>query len=133
MAYSVTLTTQQRMQQGMAYIIASHGVLQRHAVRNKCPVALLQTLLTLDTMNSLPDTLQARTKQLQQVMQISLPLLRGYVRELEQRGYVVRERFFRRGPLLLKLTPAGRGILSGMQGNMRDAAEKVLEWPLYSV
>jgi DNA-binding MarR family transcriptional regulator len=129
MTISPILTTQQ----GMAYAIASHGVLKRAAARSKCPVALLQTLLALESMDSSCTYSSARTKQLQQVMQLSLPLLRGYVRELEQRGYLVRESFFRRGPRLLKLTPAGRGLLSGMKGNMREAAEKVLEWQLHSV
>jgi hypothetical protein len=79
MATSPILSTQQ----GMAYAIASHGVLKKAAARSKCPVALLQTLLALESMDSTATYLPARTKQLQQVMQISLPLLRGYVRELE--------------------------------------------------
>jgi DNA-binding MarR family transcriptional regulator len=124
MVTTATLTTQQ----GIAYVIASHGILQQHSVRNKCPVALLQTLLALETMNSVPGAMTARTGQLQQVMQISLPLLRSYLRELEARGYVVRERFFRRGPRLLKLTIAGKALLRGLAGNMRAAAKQVLEW-----
>lgn len=116
-------------QQGMAYAIAAHGVLKQASARSKCPVALLQTLLALDVMNSTTSIcFPARTKQLQQAMQISLPLLRGYIRDLEQRGYVVRERYFRRGPRLLKLTSAGKVLLGTMKGNMRHAAEQVLDW-----
>lgn len=128
MQKSATLTTQQ----GMAYFIAAHGVLQQQSVRNKCPVALLHTLLALETMNSESIYLPARTTQLQQVMQISLPLLRSYIRELEARKYVERERFFRRGPRLLKLTREGKSLVRDCQRAMRDSAERVLEWQAFA-
>ena len=122
MAVSGTLSTQQ----GIAYIVAAHGVLQRQARRTGCPAALLHTLLALEALNSREYALSARTSELQQAMRIRLPLLRGYVRDLEQSGYVVRERVFLRGPRLLRLTSTGRGLLSGLAGSLREAAEQVL-------
>jgi DNA-binding MarR family transcriptional regulator len=132
MATSGTLTTQQHIQQdtqrGVAYFIAAHGVLQQQSKRTKCPVALLHTLLALEAMNSASYYLNARTTQLQQVMQISLPLLRSYVRELESRKYLERVRFFRRGPLLLKLTAEGKSLVASCRREMRHSATQVLEW-----
>jgi DNA-binding MarR family transcriptional regulator len=80
-------------------------------------------------MNSVLGAMLARTGRgrLQEVMQINLLLLRVYLQELELCGYVVRERLFRRGPRLLRLTTAGKVLLRGLEGNMRAAAEQVLE------
>jgi DNA-binding HxlR family transcriptional regulator len=126
MATTATLATQQ----GIAYVIAAHGVLQRQSVRSKCPVALLHTLLALESMNTSQDYLPARTSELQRVMQISLPLLRGYVRELAARKYVERVSFFRRGPRLLRLTKEGKSLVGACQRAMRDSAARVLEWQM---
>lgn len=124
MASTATLATQQ----GVAYFIAAHGVLQQQSTRTGCPVALLHTLLALEAMNSTSVALPARTGELQRVMQISLPLLRSYVRELAARNYVERVSFFRRGPRLLRLTREGMSLVSTCQRAMRDSAARVLEW-----
>ena len=44
-------------------------------------------------------------------LQVSLPLVRGYVRDLEARGCIKRERFYRRGPRLLGLTDKGKELV----------------------
>lgn len=124
MAISATLP----VQQGLAYVIASHGVLQQKSVRHGCPVALLHTLLALESMNATSQSLPARTGELQRVMQLSLPLLRGYVRDLEARGYVRRERFFYRGPRLLRLTTEGEYLAADCRRALAPAAAQVLEW-----
>jgi DNA-binding MarR family transcriptional regulator len=121
---------QQQRQQGIAYIIASHGALQQHSKREKCPVALLQTLLTIETMINITGGLAPRPSDVQHAMQISVSLLRKYLRELEERGYMERVRFYRRGALLLKPTSKGTGLLRQLNGNMQKAADKVLEWHL---
>lgn len=123
MAASATLSAQQ----GLAYVVAAHGVLQRQSVRTTCPVAQLQTLLALHALNEASPYLNASTGQLGQVMQLSLPLLRGYVRQLVTRLYVKRERLFRRGPLLLKLTPEGKLVAAACQRELKRAAAQVLE------
>lgn len=124
MAASATFSTQQ----GLAYVVAAHGVLQRQSDARKCPVAQLQTLLALHTLNEATIGLNATTRQLGQVMQLSPPLLRSYVRALEARGYVERVRFFRRGPRLLKLTAEGQAVVQRCQRALKRAAGQVLEW-----
>lgn len=114
----------------MAYVVALHGVLQQQSVHTKCPVALLQTLLALDAMHAAKLFSAPTAGQLNQVMQLSLPLLRAYLRDLVTRGYVRRERFFRRGPRLLHLTGEGQYVATRCQANLRAAAEKVLAWEL---
>jgi|GEM_PF-2727465 len=116
--------------QGVAYVVGAHGVLLAESARTKCPVSQLQTLLALYTLNEAA-CLPASPGQLCQVMHLSPPLLRGYVRALEARGYLVRERFFRRGQRLLKLTPAGQQEAEHCQRALRRAAERVLEWQLH--
>lgn len=113
--------------QGLAYVVAAHGVLQKHTARTKCPAALLHTLLALHTVNEDSPALPASTGQLHEVMRIQLPLLRAYLRELTSRGYVKRERFFRRGPQLLKLTASGQAVARDCQRDLRHAAGQVLE------
>lgn len=123
MAAPATLSAQQ----GLAYVVAAHGVLQRQSVRTTCPVAQLQTLLALHTLNEASPYLNASTGHLCQVMQLSSPLLRGYVRELLARTYVARERLFRRGPRLLRLTPEGKQVVAACQRELKRAAAQVLE------
>lgn len=112
--------------QGLAYLVAAHGVLQRQSKSTKCPEAQLLTLLALHTMQD--EYPAASTKQLHEVMQISLPLLRGYVRELTARGYVERVRFYRRGARLLQLTKEGKSVAHVCQRELRGSASRVLEW-----
>lgn len=124
MAASATLSAQQ----GLAYVVAAHGVLQRQSTRTSCPVAQLQTLLALHALNEATAyTLPASTGQLCQVMQLSPPLLRSYVRELVARTYVEKIRLYRRGPLLLKLTLEGKLMAAACQRELKRAAAQVLE------
>jgi len=124
MATPATLSAQQ----GLAYVVAAHGVLQRQSVRTSCPVAQLQTLLALHTLNESATYLYASTGQLGKVMQLQLPLLRSYVRELITRRYVEYVRFYKRGPRLLKLTGEGKTAAEGCQHAMKRAAAQVLDW-----
>jgi hypothetical protein len=124
MAAPATLSAQQ----GLAYVVAAHGVLQRQSVRTTCPVAQLQTLLALHTLNESASYLYASTGQLGKVMQLQLPLLRGYVRELVTRRYVEYVRFYKRGPRLLKLTGEGQTVARGCQIALKRGAGQVLTW-----
>jgi DNA-binding MarR family transcriptional regulator len=126
----MALSPTESAQQGAAYAVALHGVLQQQSVRTKCPVALLQTLLALHAMNAASSYFLPTTGQLNQVMQLSLPLLRGYLRDLVTRGLVRRERFYRRGPQLLHLTGEGRQVAVRCLVNLKQAAAQVLAWEL---
>lgn len=116
------------IRQGLAYVVVAHGVLHKQAARTKCPAALLHTLLALHAVNDgVPYALPVSTAELQQAVQIRLPLLRGYLRELIGRGYVERERVFRHGPRLLRLTAAGQLVASACQRELKYAAGQLLE------
>jgi DNA-binding MarR family transcriptional regulator len=123
-------TTTLSAQQGLAYVVVAHGVLQRQSARTTCPVAQLQTLLALHTLNEASRMVNASTGQLGQVMQLSLPLLRSYVRKLVARKYVEQVRFYKRGARLLKLTTEGNIVATACQREIRRAAMRVLDWEL---
>ncbi len=96
--------------------------MRRVASKAKCPAALLHTLLALHLRNrtwSLPSS----TAELQQALQVSLPLVRGYVRDLEARSLLLRVSFYRRGPRLLQLTGKGEDLVRQCQRELRRSAE----------
>lgn len=105
----------------MASVIAGPGAMRRVATKAKCPAALLYTLLALHLRDSVWP-LPATTAELQEALQASLPLVRSYVRDLEARGCIKRERFYRRGPRLLRLTDKGKDLVQQCQRELKRSA-----------
>jgi DNA-binding MarR family transcriptional regulator len=100
------------------YLVTGPAVFRRVAQQTKCPAALLHTLMTvhvLTTLSPLPPSATA----LQATLQSSLPLLRGYIRALVERGCIRRERYSRRGARRLHLTSEGRALVQLCQRETR--------------
>jgi len=110
----------------MAYVVTGSAVLRRVATKEKVPAALLPVLLALHTLaeNKLlgPSSADLRAANL-----MSLPLLRMYVRELEARKFIVRQKLYRRGPRLLVLTIEGRWLARRCVKQLHTAAKAFLE------
>ncbi|MDO7854429.1 hypothetical protein [Hymenobacter convexus] len=104
-----------------ASAIVGPGAMRRVAVKAKCPAALLHTLLALHLRDCV-GYLSPSTADLQESLQVSLPLVRGYVRDLEARGCIKRERFYRRGPRLLRLTDKGKELVRQCQQELKRSA-----------
>ncbi len=70
-------------------------------------------------------------------MQLSLPLVRGYLRDLEARRYLTREHptmqvgehvlVYKRVARALKLTPTGISLVQDYHRELRETASKLLE------
>ena len=95
--------------------------MRRVATKAQCPAALLHTLLALHLRDTVWP-LASSTAELQASLQVSLPLVRGYVRALVARGCIKRERLYRRGPRLLRLTDKGKGLVRQCQQELKRSA-----------
>ena len=105
-----------------ASAIVGPSAMRRVAVKAKCPAALLHALLALHLRDSVCSYAFTVTADLQESLQVSLPLVRGYVRDLEARGCIKRERFYRRGPRLLRLTDRGKDLVRQCQQELKRSA-----------
>jgi len=74
----------------------------------RVPAAQLHVLLTVHVL--LQTNAFRTAADLGRLQLMSLPLLRQYVRALEERGLLRREKFFRKGPRTLALTFEGKDL-----------------------
>lgn len=112
---------------GAASAAVASIVLRRLASTERVPAAQLQVLLSVHLVEQSQQYGLLTTAQLGQMQLMSLPLLRGYIRQLEAGGYVRRESFFRRGPRLLQLTSEGRGLARRCAAHIKRAAHSFLD------
>lgn len=112
---------------GLASAVVAPAALRQLAQRSHVPAALLQVLLSIYLFRCSQPNNILTTPQLSELHLLSLPLLRGYIRQLEAGGYVRRESFFRRGPRLLGLTTPGHVLASQCAAHIRRAAQLFLD------
>lgn len=112
---------------GPASAVVAPAALRQLAHTAHVPAALLQVLLSIHLFEHSQPYALLTTPQLGQFHLLSLPLLRGYIRQLEAGGYVRRESFFRRGPRLVALTSAGHTLASQCATRIRRASQLFLD------
>lgn len=111
---------------GPASAVVAPAALRQFASVAHVPAALLQVLLSIHLFERSQPCSLLTTSQLGQIHLLSLPLLRGHIRQLEVGGYVRRESFFRRGPRLIVLTSEGRALASQCATRIRRATQYFL-------